>query len=249
MRLHRTNGAGAPSAAISLGLAACAAAVLCDDASAATLRGPASTLGVLALAGPLLLLRDWPGGLASSLGLVGTLLAGAIWLCRTRPLPAWFPWSPAARLAMRAPRHGRRWQAEGARVTRTAGSRAPGHARLRDDANLALEAARRCFIDLQAAWDAQDEPGLLARTTPEMYRELQSERARLGAAPNRTDVVTLEAELLGLEVMGSREVASVAFSGMIRESPDAGAMPFREVWMLVRDAGADWRLARHQALL
>ena len=54
---------------------------------------------------------------------------------------------------------------------------------------------------------------------------------------------------IGLETIGIREVASVAFSGMIRESAEAGAKPFHEVWMLVRDAGADWRLARHQALL
>ena len=197
------------------------------------MRGPLSTLGALAIAGPLLLLREWPGALAGSWVAVGMLLAGVVWLCRTRPLPAWFLRSPAARVVIRRPP-----------VPATAREIAR-----RDPSRETLDAARRCFLALQAAWDAHDEGGLRARTTPEMYRELEAERAHLGSTPNRTDVLTLDAELLALETIGVREVASVAFSGMIRESTEAGARPFREVWMLVRDAGADWRLARHQALL
>jgi len=225
--------AGQNSTAISVAVAATASFLLCDEASAAGLRGPASTLGLLAVAGPLLLLREWPSGFAGSWLAVGMLLAGAVWLCRTRPLPAWFLRSPAARVAVWRP------------SLRTPVS--PDA--LRDPSAVVLDAARRCFLELQVAWDAHDDTALWERTTPEMYRELRAERARLGNTPNRTDVLTLEAELLGLETIGVREVASVAFSGMIRESAEAGAEPFREVWMLVRDAGADWRLARHQALL
>jgi hypothetical protein len=64
-------------------------------------------------------------------------------------------------------------------------------------------------------------------------------------------VVTLDAALLALEKIGSDYVASVEFSGMIRESSDAGAAPFKEVWMLTchKDHLPAWRLARHQALL
>ena len=46
-------------------------------------------------------------------------------------------------------------------------------------------------------------------------------------------------------------VVSVEFSGLLRESAEAGAVPFRELWLLTqskREAAA-WRLARHQALL
>src|SRR6185295_14236 len=110
---------------------------------------------------------------------------------------------------------------------------------------------RRCFVEMQAAWDVRDVAVLRARTTASMFEELDAELARRGPGPDRTDVVTLNAELIGLERHGSREVASVVFSGMIRESADAGAAPFREVWMLTAedDAASDWRLARHQALL
>ena len=72
-----------------------------------------------------------------------------------------------------------------------------------------------------------------------------------GPGPNRTDVVTLDAVLLALEKIGPRYVASVEFSGMIRESSERGAAPFKEVWMLTcsEDEMRDWRLARQQALL
>jgi hypothetical protein len=64
-------------------------------------------------------------------------------------------------------------------------------------------------------------------------------------------VLTLHAELLGLEELGAAYLASIEFSGLIRESADAGAVPFRELWMLsaTKEGAPSWRLARQQALL
>ena len=114
-----------------------------------------------------------------------------------------------------------------------------------------LDAARHCFVSLQAAWDAGDIDGLRARTTAEMLSELLEALRCRSPGPNRTDVVTLDAVLLAFDELGARYVASVEFSGMIRESVEAGAAPFKEVWMLTcqKDGPADWRLARQQALL
>ena len=54
------------------------------------------------------------------------------------------------------------------------------------------------------------------------------------------------ARLLGFEAVGSAYLASVEFSGIIRECDDAGAVPFRELWMLARPQleAEGWRLAR-----
>ena len=115
-----------------------------------------------------------------------------------------------------------------------------------------LDMARSRFIRLQAAWDAGDVAALSSLTTPDMLDELlQVLDARLTATPCRTDVVSLHAELLGLEELGAAWLASVEFSGLIRESADAGAVPFRELWMLsaTKDGTPSWRLARQQALL
>jgi len=114
-----------------------------------------------------------------------------------------------------------------------------------------LEAARSRFLRLQAAWDAGDVQTLGHLTTPDMLQELLPVlRNRLGG-PSRTDVITLHATLLDVEELGAAWLASVEFSGLIRESAEQGAVPFRELWMLAaaKDGARSWRLARQQALL
>ncbi len=119
----------------------------------------------------------------------------------------------------------------------------------RDDV---VAAAMRDFIRLQAAWDARDLATLRHLTLPQMLDELLGVLAlHEGAPPRRTDVLTLHADLLACDAVGPDFLASIEFSGLIRESPDAGAAPFRELWMLIRSAGENpgWRLARQQSLL
>ena len=95
-------------------------------------------------------------------------------------------------------------------------------------------------------------PALGHLTTPEMLAGAAAgaHGARVGG-PSRTDVITLHAELLDLEELGAAWLASVEFSGLIRESAEQGAVPFRELWMLAaaKDGAPSWRLARQQALL
>ena len=119
------------------------------------------------------------------------------------------------------------------------------------DGEQVLAAARGRFIGLQAAWDAGDVTTLQSLTTPEMLDELLHVLTSRGAGPSRTDVITLHAELLGLEELSADYLASVEFSGLIRESAEQGAVPFRELWMLActKDGTPSWRLARQQALL
>ena len=72
---------------------------------------------------------------------------------------------------------------------------------------------------------------------------------RGGAQPNTTDVLMLDAQLLGIEDLGQDYMASVEFSGMIREEPSAGPSAFREVWNMTKPkAGGGWLVAGVQAL-
>ena len=217
------------------------------EAAAATWRHAAATVGGLALVTGMLVVREWPAGFAGWVGVAGTLLAAALWFWKARYLTEWFSSIPAARAL--TPVASARRGAAGMAIPAASPRSLPA------EPAVVLQAARRCFIDLQAAWDLADIEGLRSRTTPEMLAELLAELPARGPGPNRTDVVTLHAELLSVERVGTRYLASVEFSGMIRESPDAGAAPFKEVWMLTAEAdgeadgGADWRLARHLALL
>ena len=113
-----------------------------------------------------------------------------------------------------------------------------------------LQVARLSFVRLQAAWDAADLRALAALTTDQLLAELQDQLAARGPGPNRTEVLKLDARLLGIEELQEAFVASVEFSGLIRERLDDGAAPFRELWLLANLKSADrgWQLARVQAL-
>jgi hypothetical protein len=119
------------------------------------------------------------------------------------------------------------------------------------DGSEVLEAARARFLGLQAAWDAGDVQALGRFTTPDMLQELLPILTSRSGGASRTDVVTLHAELLDVEELGAAWLACVEFSGLIRESTERGAVPFRELWMLAaaKDGALSWRLARQQALL
>lgn len=113
-----------------------------------------------------------------------------------------------------------------------------------------LDAAKRNFVVVQQAWDAADLARLGELMTDDMLANVQAQLAERGDQPNRTDVVTLQATLLGVEDLGAHFLASVEFSGMIREEVSAGASPFREIWNLTksRDGASGWLLASVQAL-
>lgn len=116
-----------------------------------------------------------------------------------------------------------------------------------------LASAKSSFFLLQAAWDRADLSTLRSMMTDEMLREIQSQLAEreqhAGAAPNHTEVPMLDAKLLGIEDLGQAYLASVEFSGMIREDAAQGPQPFREVWNLTKPKiGGGWLVAGLQAL-
>ena len=117
-----------------------------------------------------------------------------------------------------------------------------------------LRAAKGNFVTLQAAWDKSDIPALRAMMTDSMLGEIRNQlaerEAHTGTAPNSTEVVMIEAHLLGIEELAEEYMASVEFSGMIREEPSAGPSPFREVWNMTKPkrGGTGWLVAGVQAL-
>lgn len=117
-----------------------------------------------------------------------------------------------------------------------------------------LRASKANFIQLQDAWDRADIPALRAMMTDDMVEQIQSQlterEAQSGGATNKTEVVMLEAQLLGIEETDGEYMASVEFSGMIREDASAGPNPFREVWNITRSKAGrgGWLVAGVQAL-
>lgn len=114
-----------------------------------------------------------------------------------------------------------------------------------------LRHTKTYYIRLQAAWDKADVNDIREFTTPEMYGELRLQLQERGASVNHTDVVALDAELMGIETIGNEYLASVKFSGLIKEAADAPTEAFAEVWNLSKPTSAQggWVLAGIQSLV
>jgi predicted lipid-binding transport protein (Tim44 family) len=110
--------------------------------------------------------------------------------------------------------------------------------------------AKSTFIRMQAAWDKGDVNDLREFTTPEVFAELRMQIAERAGANDFTDVVQIDAQVLGVENLGREYMASVKFTGMIKTAEAAQPEHFQEVWNMTKpvDGSGGWLLAGIQQL-
>ena len=122
------------------------------------------------------------------------------------------------------------------------------------DADGFVNKAKENFIVMQDAWDRSDTKSLRNLMTDNMLEEIKAQIAERDATASvgqmaKTEVITLEARLLGIEESVDGHLASIEFAGMIRE--DVGAQPesFKEVWnmSLSKTTNSGWLVAGIQA--
>ena len=92
--------------------------------------------------------------------------------------------------------------------------------------------AKSNFIRLQAAYDSGQPDALREFTTPEMLTQLQQELNERGPAPQRGEVLQLEAQVLDVAQEPQRYLVSVRFTGFIRYGVGIDDEVFDEVWNL-----------------
>ncbi|MBK7685876.1 MAG: Tim44 domain-containing protein [Rhodocyclaceae bacterium] len=90
------------------------------------------------------------------------------------------------------------------------------------------------FIRLQASNDAGNLDDIREFTTPEMYAELKMEIAERGASTQKSEVVSINAEVIDVEQESDRHVLSVRFTGVIRYQGETADEPFDEIWHLTK---------------
>jgi predicted lipid-binding transport protein (Tim44 family) len=93
-----------------------------------------------------------------------------------------------------------------------------------------LREAKKQFLRLQDANDRGDINDIREYVTPEMYAEISMQIQERNGKPNKTEVVTLNAEIADVVTEGDLVIASVRFSGMIREEANGPADAFSEIW-------------------
>ena len=101
------------------------------------------------------------------------------------------------------------------------------------------------FIRLQAANDAGDLDDIRQFTTPEMFAELKMGLSERGAATQKTEVMTIKAEVMDVDENADRYLVSVRFTGAMRDDTAEPDESFDEVWHLMksRTGSAGWALA------
>lgn len=92
--------------------------------------------------------------------------------------------------------------------------------------------ARLNFVRLQEAHDARDTTALADFLTPDLLEDVRAQWQTDGDAQGRTEVVTLESEVLDVITEGLLHIVSVRFSGLIREGVATEPQPFAEIWHL-----------------
>lgn len=105
--------------------------------------------------------------------------------------------------------------------------------------------ARRNFVRLQEAYDRKDLSVMRDYLAPEIYRQIEADIRAAGTADERTEVLTLEAEVLEVVEEAGSWIASVRFTGMLRDSSARDAKPFSETWHLEKpvDGRSGWLVA------
>ena len=107
-----------------------------------------------------------------------------------------------------------------------------------------LRAAKVQFIRLQAAYDKKNLDDIGQFTTPEIFAEIKLQLNERGDKDNHTDVVTLDATLLDVTTSEFREtVATVEFSGLIKEDINEPSASFTEIWHFRKGDNGTWLTA------
>jgi predicted lipid-binding transport protein (Tim44 family) len=109
-----------------------------------------------------------------------------------------------------------------------------------------LEQARKAFVRLQSANDSGDRDAIRDFTTPEFFATIGDQLDARRGTPQKVYVTTLNAELLEVASEADQAVASVLFSGFIRESEEGLPQRFEEIWHVLKDLSdpkSSWLLA------
>lgn len=92
-----------------------------------------------------------------------------------------------------------------------------------------LRSAKVTFIRLQTAYDQKNLQDLVEFTAPDVFAEIKMQLDERANEPNITETSDLEAELLDVSKQAQGTMASVRFTGLIKENNDP-KIKLDEIW-------------------
>lgn len=106
--------------------------------------------------------------------------------------------------------------------------------------------AKASFIRLQTAHDHGNVEEIRDYTTPEMFAEISAQINERDDTQQKTEVMFIDANLLEVETTQDLAIASVRFTGQLRDVPNGEPEEFDEIWHVQKDlknSNATWLLA------
>lgn len=106
-----------------------------------------------------------------------------------------------------------------------------------------LKGAKMAYNRLQKSWDKRDLDDIANFATPAVMQELKAQLAQ-DPNPGNTEIMLVNAQLLGVENEGADQRAQVYFDVLMRESPAQPAPEnAREIWHFLREGkDGSWKL-------
>ncbi len=108
-----------------------------------------------------------------------------------------------------------------------------------------LRGAKAVYARLQASWDTRDLEDIRHFTTPDIFAGFERD-AKADPGPSSTEIMLVNASLLGVTSQGSQTKASVLYDVLLREDPKADhPEQVKEIWNFTRDESNPkdhWRL-------
>ncbi len=111
------------------------------------------------------------------------------------------------------------------------------------DNNDFLRGAKMLAARYHEAWDNRDLEDLAPFITPAMQETLKL-RIQYDPTPQTTELLLVDAKLLGMKTENGQEIATVQFDNLIRENSAKQPKNTHEVWVFVQpeDGSSTWRL-------
>lgn len=105
-----------------------------------------------------------------------------------------------------------------------------------------LRGAKMAYTRMQKSWDNRDLGDIAQFATPSVVSALERQMAD-DPNPSHTEIMLVNAELLGVEQDGQDERAQVYFDVLMREDPTRSTPEsVREIWHFLRAGSGSWKL-------
>ena len=104
--------------------------------------------------------------------------------------------------------------------------------------------AKMNFTRLQQANDKRDVSTMRDYMTPELYTAITAQLDPMGVVQH-TEIISLESEVVEVVTENNKHIASVRFTGSLRDKADPAAEAFDEIWHLEKplDGSSGWLIS------